>query len=103
MDRRSETSAENGKKGGRPVSSATLRAQEGRRIMAEMLENDLNDIYEALREKAMKGDVAAINTLFDRAWGKPTQAVVTEDKDGVQQPITGFNYTLPNDSDNNTN
>jgi len=83
---------------GRPVHSATLKAQEGRRIMAEMLENDLNDIYDALREKAMKGDVSAINTLFDRAWGKPVQAVVTEDEDGKTLPIQAINYTVPNEN-----
>jgi len=96
-DRRSITSAENGRKGGRPVSTATLRAQKAREILTEWLENDLQEIYTALVNKAKQGDVPAAKELFDRGWGKAVQGLYTTDDKGNVTPIQGINYIAPSE------
>lgn len=68
---------------GRPagtVSSATLEAQKQRELLVKLLTPHVTDIFEALKAKALAGDVAAAKELFDRAWGKATQTVEVEDK-----------------------
>lgn len=78
---------ENAKKGGRPKSTATLKTQQQREILLEILENEIHEIYDALIEKAKKGDVQAAKEIFDRAYGKAPQAHVTKDEDGNEMPI----------------
>ena len=81
MDKRSETSAENGKKGGRPVSSATLQTQEQRKLLLEKLKTEAGPIFDKLIEKAKDGDVSATKELFDRAYGKAPQKFDDDDID----------------------
>jgi len=38
---------------------------------------------------AEKGDTRALDSLLDRAFGRSTQILATEDEDGKQMPITG--------------
>ncbi len=45
-----------------------------------LLEPRVEKIFAALAAKAEQGDVSAAKELFDRAWGKPEQGVVVEDK-----------------------
>lgn len=75
MDGRSNTSAENGKKGGRPKGYSAIEAEQARILLIEKLKKDLPDIYNALAEKAMAGDVPAAKELFDRAYGRAQQYV----------------------------
>lgn len=87
-DLRKISSPKNGKKGGRPKSFATLATQRARDFFCKQLDEDLPDIYQALLENALDGDVQAAKELFDRGWGKPTQALTTEDDEGNPIPIT---------------
>lgn len=65
---------------GRKIASATLQAQAQREMMIKLLTPHVQEIFNALLLKACTGDVQAAKELFDRAWGKSTQAVVVEDK-----------------------
>jgi hypothetical protein len=74
-DKRSETSADNGKKGGRPVSEATIRAQIARQYIAEQVKKSLEPIVAKAINDAILGSSEARHWLSDQAWGKPTQMV----------------------------
>lgn len=74
-DKRSETSAENGRKGGRPVSEATLRTQFARKYISEKLEDSLQPIVAKAINDALLGDKYAREWLSNYAWGKPHQPV----------------------------
>ena len=65
---------------GRKKGFAALEAMKQREMLVKLLQPRVKKIFAALAEKAEKGDVAAAKELFDRAWGKPDQAVVVEDK-----------------------
>lgn len=74
-DKRSETSAENGKNGGRPVSEATIRAQLARKFIAEEVAKQLMPIVARAITDAVLGDKDARNWLSDQGWGKAPQLV----------------------------
>lgn len=74
MDRRSITSAENGRKGGRPKGFATLESERQRNYLAEVLVIEFAPIVKKAVEQARKGDKAARDWLADRAFGKPLQS-----------------------------
>lgn len=73
MDGRRLTSAQNGKKGGRPKGEATILREKAKDYLARRLEEEIGPIADKLIEKASSGDVPAIKELFDRAWGKSVQ------------------------------
>lgn len=79
---------ENAKKGGRPVSSSTLKTQKQREVLLSLLEEEAHEIFSALIEKAKKGDVQAAKEVFDRAYGKAPQAVDLGNKDGEPLVVT---------------
>ena len=83
-DKRSNTSADNGKKGGRPVSEATIRAQEARNFISEQVKNNLGAIVSKAIVQAIEGDYKAREWLSGYSWGKPAINLGT-DEDG--QPI----------------
>ncbi len=89
-DKRSETSAENGKKGGRPISEATLRTQAAREYISLQVKDSLGPIVAKAITQAMEGDYKAREWLSDRAWGKSVETFVTEDETGEKLPITGM-------------
>jgi hypothetical protein len=70
-----EISKENGKKGGRPVSEATIRAQLARQYIAEQVKKSLEPIVAKAINDAILGDKYAREWLSDQGWGKPTQMV----------------------------
>jgi hypothetical protein len=78
-------SKENGKKGGRPKgtkTTVTIAREKAREYLARRVEEEIQPIANKLIEKASTGDVPAIKELFDRAWGKPAQALEVSGKDG---------------------
>lgn len=84
-DRRSETSAENGKKGGRPRSESTIRAQMARHYIAEQVEASLAPIVAKAIVQAIEGDKDARNWLSERAWGRPAINLgVNDDGDPIE-------------------
>lgn len=90
MDKRTKTSAENGKKGGRPMSYATLRAQAAKEYISGEVEKSLAPIVAKAINDAILGDNSARAWLSDRGWGKAVETIVTENEDGEKQPITGM-------------
>lgn len=88
MDRRSITSAENGRKyGGRPKGEATIAREKARDLLARRVEEEITPIADKLIEKAKTGDVPAIKELFDRAWGKSKEIADVTYREG--KPIYG--------------
>ena len=81
-DKRTETSAENGKNGGRPVSEATIKAQLAREYIAEHLKQSLEPIVAKAINDAILGDKYAREWLSDRAWGKSKQEMGFTDTEG---------------------
>lgn len=75
IDKRSLTSAANGKKGGRKKGLASIKAEEARNILAQMVFDEITPIGLKLIKEAKKGNVAAMKELFDRAFGKAPQAL----------------------------
>ena len=100
MDGRKNTSAENGKKGGRPISTATLETQVLREYITKRVIKEKAKIVTALINKAKDGDIQAAKELFDRAVGKARESLdVTSG--GKPIPISNiFSHDIPdNDSD----
>ena len=58
---------------GRKQGFAAKNAEEARRILSEMVMDEIKPIGKALITKAKKGDVVAARELFDRAFGKSSQ------------------------------
>jgi len=73
--------AENGKKGGRPKKTSTIYAQKFRDELAQMIMDDVGAFVNALKPKALEGDVPAFKELMDRAFGKPKQPLTGGDED----------------------
>ena len=101
-DERSKTSAENGKKGGRPKSSATLQTQKQRELLLKKLEKEAGPIFNKLIEKAKAGDVAATKELFDRAYGKAPQKFDDEDLERLPPLLVKIITNDERDSDGDT-
>lgn len=78
MDKRSQTSADNGKKGGRPIASATLRAQMMRERLSEAVDEQFEEMFTPQIEKAKNGDTTAFLAIIDRVGLKPVEHKVVE-------------------------
>ena len=78
MDKRSLTSAENGRKGGRKKGYASIEAEKARNLIAEKLGKELIPIVEKAIDQAKEGDKYAREWLSDRAYGKATQFLATD-------------------------
>lgn len=89
-DKRNETSPNNGKLGGRPISEATLRAQLARDYISAEIEKSLAPIVARAINDAILGDYKAREWLSDRGWGKAIETIVTEGENGEKLPITGM-------------
>ena len=77
-DKRSTTSRENGKKGGRPKGYAALQAEKARIFIAEQVEQYWGPIVKKAIQQAIKGDKYAREWLYDRGYHKPRQTVGLE-------------------------
>ncbi len=60
---------------GRKKGTAALEAEKARAYIALRIGEYMPVIFDALMAKAKTGDVAAVKELFDRAFGKPQQAM----------------------------
>lgn len=87
MDKRSLTSAANGKKGGRPKGYAAIQAEKAREALVKKLEKEWVPIVDKAIEQAKAGDQTARAWLADRGYGKVTQMIATEDENGNKQAI----------------
>lgn len=94
FDKRSITSAENGKLGGRPRGKASIATEKARLEILEAVEKELKPILDKAIEQAKQGDKGARDWLSSYAWGKATVTVVTEDEDGNKKEITGNSITF---------
>ena len=82
MDKRSLTSAENGRKGGRKKGVATIEREKAKDYIAERIGEYMPAIFNAMITKALNGDIIAIKELFDRGFGRAMQSVEMTGKDG---------------------
>lgn len=89
LDRRSITSAQNGKKGGRPRGKASIATENARAYILEQVEQALKPIVEKAIEQAKDGNQPARDWLSSYSWGKATQVMVTEDEEGNRKEISG--------------
>jgi len=96
-DKRSTTSVENGKKGGRKPKQSTLLAEKARDYIAKRLDKELGPIVDKAIMQAKDGDHKAREWLSERGWGKVVQTINTEDEDGKKMPITGITINQPNE------
>ncbi len=87
MDKRSLTSAQNGKLGGRPKGFAALEAERQRDYVAQVLVKEFAPIVATAVKQAKKGDKSAREWLADRAFGKATNAVEVTNPDGSLKTI----------------
>ena len=87
-DGRSKTSAENGKKGGRPKGYAALQAEQSRIMLCEQLEKNWLPIVKKAIEQAKSGDKAAREWLADRGYGRVPQSLTLEGNPEKPIPIT---------------
>ena len=94
LDRRSITSAENGKKGGRPRGKASIATEKARLFILEAVEKEMTPIVEKAITDAKNGDKAARDWLSSYAWGKATVTVVTEDDEGNKKELSGNTITF---------
>lgn len=73
------THYQNSKRGrGRPKGSISNHTRKGiatREAFAKLVEQNIQPIFNSLYERAMLGDITALNTLLDRAWGRPVQGI----------------------------
>lgn len=91
-DKRAETSADNGKLGGRPVSDATIRAQAARDYISKQVEDSLSAIVAKAIVQAIEGNADARHWLSDRSWGKaPINLGVDDEGKPVQGNAIAFN------------
>lgn len=95
MDKRSLTSAINGRKGGRKKGEATILREKAKDYLARRVEEEIQPIADKLIEKAQTGDVPAIKELFDRAWGKSKESV---DVTSGGKPLPIYNGLSRHDS-----
>lgn len=87
MDKRSITSAINGKKGGRKPGLASIEAERQRDYLAQVLIKEFAPIVAVAVKQAKKGDKSAREWLADRAFGKATNAVEISNPDGSLKTI----------------
>jgi len=98
MDKRSTTSALNGKKGGRKKGYASIAAEKARELLCKELDKEWAPIVRKAIEQAKGGDAIARNWLSERGYGKVAQAIVTENEEGERLPITGMVITTDGDT-----
>ena len=60
---------------GRKQGFAAKSAEEARKLFAERVAQEIVPLADILLKQAKKGDIRAIRELFDRAWGRPSQAI----------------------------
>lgn len=82
-DRRSITSAENGKKGGRPRGVASIESEKARILICEKLSKHFGPIVDKAIEQAKEGNKDAREWLTERAYGKVKQDIGIGDVDDI--------------------
>lgn len=92
MDKRSKTSRDNGKLGGRPKAARTVAAEQFRDYVSMRIVEQQEPLIDALMEKGLKGDVSSIKELLDRAFGKSKEYMDIM-SDG--EKIEGVNVFIP--------
>lgn len=78
-DKRSKTSAANGKLGGRPKGFAALESERQRDMVAKKLKKEFEPIVTRAIKDAKEGDKYARTWLSEFAYGKPTQPITGAD------------------------
>lgn len=64
------------------LAGHTLKTQEQRIKAIQMVDDNLEKIFQPQIEKAIKGDTSAFSAVLDRAWGKPLQGLELAGKGG---------------------
>jgi hypothetical protein len=72
---------------GRKKGQSTLIREQIRAKIAEMIKENEVPLIQKQIDKALEGDTSSFRELFDRAFGKAQQALITEDEDGNDVPL----------------
>lgn len=91
MDRRSLTSATNGRKGGRKKGPATIIAEKMRDEIAKQIKAEAPVLIAAQLQRAKEGDTIAFRELMDRAFGRPKQPLANDE----ENPLLPFPIIEP--------
>jgi len=83
-------SAENGKNGGRPPSTATLITQTNRELTIKWCAEHLQEGLEALLTKVRMGDIQAIKEFLERALGKSSSVLGDDDGELIRAVALKF-------------
>jgi len=79
---------------GRKQGFSAKNAEEARKLLSERLAQEIEPIADVLVSKAKEGDIRAIKELFDRAWGRPPQALqINTDDTNLPIPIAKLNIS----------
>jgi len=68
------TSKRNGKLGGRPKNTSTIKNEQARNVLAQMVCEEIIPLGKQLIKQAKKGNILAMKELFDRAFGRSSQS-----------------------------
>lgn len=79
------------------LASHTLEAQELKKSLIKAYAENATEINGVLIQKCLSGDMSAIKELLDRALGKSSQSIVTEDENGNKKPIEGVKIIVQRD------
>lgn len=80
---------ENAKKGGRKKGVVTLEREKARQYIAEHIGEYMPQLFEVLIKKSVVDeDVAAMRELFDRGFGRATQAIDVTTKNEAPSTLT---------------
>lgn len=70
---------------GRPRGIASVKSEEARKILAQMVFDEITPLGQQLLKQAKKGNILAMRELFDRAFGRAPQAVEVKGMIAISQ------------------
>jgi len=68
------TSKRNGRLGGRPKNISTIKNEQARNVLAQMVYEEIVPLGKQLIKQAKAGNIMAMKELFDRAFGRSSQS-----------------------------
>lgn len=60
---------------GRKPGFSAKKAEDARKYVSQRVSEEIEVLTDVLIKKAKEGDMRAMNILFNRAWGRPSQEI----------------------------